>query len=45
MLECRWMESEVIRDGWGHVGEVYHDIGNRKQTESNGTRLCKGIRI
>ena len=24
-LECRRMESEVIGDGWGHVGKVYHD--------------------
>ena len=25
-LECRWMESEMIRDGWGCADEVYHDI-------------------
>ena len=26
--ECRWMESEMIRDGWGcadEVDKVYHD--------------------
>ena len=26
--ECRWMESEMIGDGWGHADEadeVYHD--------------------
>ena len=29
-LECRWMESEMIRDGWGHADEAdeaYHDTG------------------
>ena len=25
-LECRQMELEMIRDGWGHVDEAYHDI-------------------
>ncbi len=25
-LECRWTESEMIGDGWGHADEVYHDI-------------------
>src|SRR5258708_37911682 len=25
-LECRRMESEMVRDGWGHADEVYHDI-------------------
>ena len=25
-LECRRMESEMIRDGWGHADEAYHDI-------------------
>ena len=23
--ECRWMESEMIGDGWGHVDKAYHD--------------------
>ena len=26
MLECRQMESGMIRDGWGCVDEAYHDI-------------------
>ena len=29
--ECRQMESEMIRDGWGHADEAdeaYHDIHN-----------------
>ena len=31
-LECRWMESEMIGDGRGHVDkvdEVYHDMSPR----------------
>ena len=23
--ECRWMELEMIGDGWGHADEAYHD--------------------
>src|SRR5260221_9375184 len=25
-LECRQMESEMIRDGWGCADKAYHDI-------------------
>src|SRR5258708_28301489 len=40
--ECRRMESEMIRDGWGHVDKVYHDM---QLTLETYTTANSGLKI
>ena len=41
MLECRWMESGMIGDGWGHADKVYHDTSHGPTSKQIGQLLME----